>query len=110
MVKIINNKITLTKGDSFSAELLLTRDGESYTPEADDEIRFAVSTTYVGQVGYELLLTKTVSHEDMMVSMTPEETDVLTYRTYVYDVQITHGDGTVDTVVCSTLTITGEAE
>lgn len=40
MYKIDGTTITLTKGDSFYCQLTLTKDGETYTPEAEDEIVF----------------------------------------------------------------------
>ena len=42
--------------------------------------------------------------------MPATETKKLQYQTYNYDVEITHGDGCVDTVISGKLTITGEAK
>ena len=110
MLKIDNNKITLTKGDTLTLSLSLTRGGEAYTPEETDVIRFALAKGYVGRAGYDLILQKNFPLDTMMITISADETEVLTYRTYTYDVQITHGDGSVDTVISSTLTITEEVE
>ncbi|MBQ1292544.1 MAG: hypothetical protein IIY21_00780 [Clostridiales bacterium] len=46
MYKINGTTITLTKGDSFYCQLTLTKDGETYTPEAEDVIRFGMKKEY----------------------------------------------------------------
>jgi hypothetical protein len=40
----------------------------------------------------------------------PYEPEKLNYGRYNWDLEVTHGDGTVDTVMLGTLTITGEVE
>lgn len=46
----------------------------------------------------------------MEITVPADETEKLNYRRYNWDIEITHGDGTVDTVMLGTLTITGEVE
>lgn len=48
-----NNNITLTRGDTLTLTVELTKDGETYTPEEGDVIRFALSKGYLGEPGYE---------------------------------------------------------
>lgn len=111
MLKIDDkNNITLTRGDTLTLELTLTKDGDTYTPESGDVIRFACASGYKGQTSYELMFDQTFPNDTLMVTIPAETTGELDYLTYHYDVEITHGDGTVDTVISANLTITGEVE
>lgn len=104
-----NNNIVLTRGDTLTLTISLTKDGETYTPEADDSIRFALSKGYLGEAGYEFKLEKTVPNDTLTITLTSEET-ALDYRTYNYDIEVTHGDGCVDTFISAKLTIVGEVK
>lgn len=104
------NNITLTRGDTLTIEIELEKDGEAYTPESGDVIRFACSMGYEGQTSYELKFSETIPNDTLTVTIPAETTGQLEYLTYNYDVEITHGDGTVDTVISAKLTITGEVE
>lgn len=104
-----NNNITLTRGDTLTLTLALTKDGEPYVPEADDVIRFAVSKGYKGEPGYELKLEKVIPNDTLTFTCSSTET-ALDYKVYNYDVEITHGDGCVDTFISASLKITGEVE
>lgn len=110
MLKIdSNNNITLTRGDTLTLTVGLTKDGEPYTPEEGDVIRFAVSNVYKTQFGYELLIEKTIPHDTLTFTVPADETE-LDYREYVYDIEVTHSDGCVDTFISAKLTITGEVK
>lgn len=89
--------IEMTRGDSLTLELSLTKNNEAYTPEAGDVIRFAMAKTYKDTRGYELLIEKVINHEDMLLRLDPQDTATLNYGKYVYDLQITYADGTVET-------------
>lgn len=104
-----NNNITLTRGDTLTLTVELTKDGETYVPEEGDVIRFAVSRGYLGGPGYEFKFDKVIPHDTMTFTCTPEET-ALTYHSYNYDIEITHSDGSVDTFISAKLTITGEVK
>ncbi len=104
-----NNNITLTRGDTLTLTVALQKDGETYTPEANDIIRFAISKGYVTDVGYELMIEKEIPHDTLTFTISSQETKI-PYKTYNYDLQITHGDGCVDTFISSKFTITGEVE
>ena len=106
MLKIdSDNNITLTRGDTLTLTLELTKDGEAYTPLEDDAIRFALAKGYAGAPSYELIAEATVEN---MTIVLPAEQTTLDYGTYNYDVQITHGDGSVDTFISASLKIIGE--
>ena len=115
-----NNNITLTRGDTLTLTVTLLHEVapvppateptiEPYTPEADDVIRFAVSKGYKTEPGYDLKLSKVIPHDTLTFTCSSTET-ALDYRAYNYDVEITHGDGCVDTFISGKLTITGEVK
>ena len=115
-----NNNITLTRGDTLTLTVTLLQEVEPvppateptvepYVPEEGDEIRFAVSKGYKTEPGYELKLSKDIPHDTLTFTCSSAETS-LDYRTYNYDVEITHTDGCVDTFISGKLTITGEVK
>lgn len=116
-----NNNITLTKGDTLTLTVSLTHEVdpvppateptiEPYVPEQDDVIRFAVSVGYVGEPFYQLIYSATIPNDTLIFTMPATETKKLEYRTYNYDIEITHGDGCVDTFISAKFTITGESK
>lgn len=121
MLKIDGNQnITLTRGDTLTLTVTLLHEVdpvppateptiEPYVPEQDDVIRFAVSKGYKTAPGYELQFAKEIPHDTLTITCSSEETS-LEYRTYNYDVEITHADGCVDTFISGKLTITGEVK
>ena len=104
-----NNNITLTRGDTLTLTVELTKDGEPYTPEQGDVIRFALAKGYETEVGYELYVSEVIPNDTLTFTLTSTQTQ-LSYRTYNYDIQVTHSDGCVDTFISAKLTITGEVE
>lgn len=104
-----NNNITLTRGDTLTLTVGLTKDGETYTPEQGDVIRFALSKGYETDFGYELLITEVIPNATLTFTLSSVQTQ-LPYSVYNYDIQITHSDGCVDTFISAKLTITGEVE
>ena len=107
MLRIEGNNITLTRGDSLTLTIALEKGGAAYEPEAGDSVRFAVSKNYLGDVDYQLMLEKAVPIDSLVVTLDSEETK-LAYRDYNYDVQLTHANGDVDTVISGLFRIIGE--
>jgi hypothetical protein len=104
-----NNNITLTRGDTLTVTVARSKDVETYTPEEGDVIRFALSKGYMGEPGYEFKLDKTIPNDTLTFTLSATET-ALDYRSYNYDIQVTHEDGCVDTFISAKLTITGEVK
>ena len=115
-----NNNILLTRGDTLTLTVSLLQEVapvppateptvEPYVPVEGDVIRFAVSKGYKSETGYELQFAKIIPHDTLTFTATSTET-ALEYRTYNYDVEITHADGCVDTFISGKLTITGEVK
>ena len=121
MLKIDGNQnITLTRGDTLTMTVTLLHEVEPvppateptiepYVPEEGDVIRFAVSKGYKGEPGYELKFAKEIPHDTLTFTASSTETS-LEYRTYNYDVELTHTDGCVDTFISGKMTIVGEAK
>lgn len=95
MYSINGTTITLTKGDSFYCQLSLTKDGESYTPEQGDVIRFAMKKKYWDQ---ETIIEKVIPNDTLLLALTPQETNI-DIGNYEYDMEITFANGDVDTFI-----------
>ena len=115
-----NNNITLTREDTLTLTVTLLHEVdpvppateptiEPYVPVEGDVIRFAVSKGYKGEPGYELKFSKVIPHDTLTFTASSTETS-LEYRTYNYDVELTHTDGCVDTFISGKITIVGEAK
>ena len=97
MKKIQNNKIIMTRGDTFKIKLYLTdNNGNTFTPSEGDVIRFAAKKRYSDP---EPVIFITVPNDTLTLEIRPEDTKQLDFGTYVYDLQITFADGTVDTFI-----------
>ena len=93
-----NNKITLTKGDSFYSVInVVSRIGRvPYEPQTGDVIRFAMKKNYDDA---ECLIEKTIPNSTLMLHLEPNDTKTLDVGEYVYDIQLTTSDGDVDTFI-----------
>lgn len=89
--------ITLTRGDSFFAQLALTdSSGNPYVPQAGDHIRFAMKKGYGNDPP---LILKEIPKNTMVLELLPEDTKNLEYGTYNYDIELTTAMGIVDTFI-----------
>ena len=99
MVSIRGTTITVTKGDTLEAIVeLLLEDGTPYQPQEGDEIRFALKQRYEDRVP---LLLKPIPNDTLRLRLEAEDTKRLHagWVPYVYDMQITFADGSVDTFI-----------
>lgn len=103
------NNITLTRGDSLTLTVSMTKDNQTYTPTEGDSLRFALSKGYKGQPQYALKLEKDIDISTLTFTLGSTETQ-LPYDTFNYDVELTYQDGNVDTFISGLFTITGECE
>lgn len=106
---IKGSTITLTRGDTFSAEVkILKPDGSIYVCQPGDQIRFALKQD-VKETSP--LILKEVPISTMRLILDPEDTKDLRFGNYIYDVQLTKADGTVSTfITMSKLILTEEVE
>ena len=96
--------IKMTRGDTLNLKVNILKDGEPYTPEDGDTIRFAMKHNKIkadnsGYTDEEPLILKDIPVDTMILTLEPEDTKELTFDTYVYDIQITFADGSVDTFI-----------
>lgn len=104
MHKIKGTSITLTRGDTLIVQLNLKRNGETFTPEQGDSIRFALkhNTMKSDRSDYKdqnPLINKTIPNETLTLTLVPSDTKTLAFGDYVYDIEITFEDGSVDTFI-----------
>lgn len=104
MHKINGNNITLTRGDTLIVKIDLMRNGQAYTPQAGDVIRFALKHNRLKQDGSDYadtnpLVNITIPNDTMILEITPNATKQLAFGSYVYDIEITFADGKIDTFI-----------
>lgn len=104
------NVIKITRGDTLTLTVDIAKDGEPYEPVEGDAVRFALSKGYVGQKGYQLILTRNIPLDTLTFTLDAETTQNLSEQKYNYDVQMTHSDGSVDTFISSTMVMLAEVE
>lgn len=97
-----NKTIYLTQGDTLDttvAPMVEVADGvfEPYEPGPGDEIRFALASNY----GEEPIVVVDIPVNTMRLRVESEDTKKIEARKkpYVYDIQLTKGDGTVITFI-----------
>ncbi len=98
MHKLTGNNIILTRGDTLKLTVALyNADGTTYTPDPADTIRFAMKKEYSDA---NPILNITIPNETLILTINPNDTKTLEFGQYVYDIEITKADGTVDTFIC----------
>lgn len=95
-----NNTIWLTRGDTLELDVVL----EDYTPQAGDTIRFALKRDQLNISDSEYLddtplIVKNIPTGTMKLHLDPADTKDLGFGRYVYDIELTYEDGTVDTFI-----------
>lgn len=98
--------INMTRGDTLRVQVTIYQGDteEEYTPDANDVIRFALNRKSVGRSGTgpateTPLIRKTVPVDTMILELEPDDTKELAFGSYIYDMEITMADGTVDTFI-----------
>lgn len=107
MFSVNGTTITLTRGDTFKANIDISLGGDAYTPEAGDEIRFAMKQSYSDD---EPAILVNIPVDTMKLVINSEDTKNLEYGTYVYDIQLTYANGDVDTFIKGKLKLTEEVD
>ena len=93
-----NNRITLTKGDTFKAVITISYpDGSTYTPLEGDSVRFALKKSIDDSI--EPIILRDIPIDTMLLVLNPEDTKNLEYGNYVYDIQLTKKNGDIDTFI-----------
>ena len=95
MLKVENNVISMTRGDTALLNVEITNDlGEIYELEEGDICELTVKK-YTSSDN--VLIKKNVVNGEIKIS--PDDTRNLDYGQYVYDVQVTMANGDVATVI-----------
>ena len=92
--KIEGTTITLTRGDSFSLQVNINVNGEPYSPDPGDIIKFKLKrnlmdskrTQYLDE---KPLICKQIPWNTMILELIPNDTKKLLFGEYVYDLEIT---------------------
>lgn len=85
-----NKNIVLTRGDSALFSVTLKMDGQVYEMQEGDRIDFGVKSDYED---LECCIYKTSSENPAVFELTPEDTGVLDFGNYKYDVQFVAANG-----------------
>ncbi len=95
MLKVVNNSINLTRGDTATFSLKIkNQDGTDYDISEEDQILFTVKRSTRDE---EVVIQKVAINN--RITIQPRETDNLEYGTYYYDVELRRPDGLVATVI-----------
>lgn len=93
---INGNNITLTRGDTLYLTVLMTKNGDNYTPVEGEVVRFAMKKKIDDA---EPLILKDIPIDSMTLKLEPRDTKSLNYGSYKYDIEYTSVDGDVDTFI-----------
>lgn len=108
-VDISGTTITITRGDTLKVYVTPSyKDGTPYEPVEGDSIRFAMKQKLTDT---EPLLIKPIPTDTLLLHLEPSITKELAYGAYVYDIELTHSNGDVDTFITkATLKVTEEVD
>lgn len=103
-VFIKENNIKMTRGDTLRTAVVIYSGSEQYTPVTGDVIKFYMKRALMTHGNKQFvdetpIITKTISNEDMLLELIPEDTKSLDFGNYKYDMEITLVDGTVVTFI-----------
>lgn len=96
MLTINHDYIFLTRGDTAKITIGIIVNGETYTPQVGDTIRFAMKKSFHSS---ELLLVKDIPWDTLLLHIDPEDTKNMQFGEYVYDIEITFENGDVSTFI-----------
>lgn len=105
MFKIEDTTITLTRGDTLDVVVEIMDGDKAYVLQDGDSVRFALKRrVFSGSNYYELadpepLITKVIPNDTLELILEPEDTKDLKFGDYLYDIELTKADGTVDTFI-----------
>lgn len=96
-VTVTGDRITLTRGDSLILNVSIIKDGSEYELNEGDRVRFALNKNKLANS--DPIILKELDPKKLQLTLTPEETKKLEYKTYYYDFELTTVDGYVDTFI-----------
>ena len=113
MYTIENNNISLTRGDTLIVQINIKQDGSDYIPDPGDIIYFALKHNTMDSkreryLDKEPLILKMIPNDTLILRLESVETKNLAFGRYVYEIELTKEDGTVDTFISGIFTLTPE--
>ena len=101
------NLIIMTRGDTLICDIAIKdKDGNDYTPEPNDELRFAAKRNFSDEFP---VIHKEIPIDTCQLRLEGYETKLFEQpATYYYDIQLTYGDGIVSTIISGKMKITEE--
>lgn len=109
MVTVVNNTITLVRGDTVEIPVTIRlRNGEEYVPSEGDVIRFALKSDYMDDSP--VLIRKVLPNDSPVLRLESCETKALSARkrAYVFDIELATVNGYVDTFIRGQLIVLEE--
>ena len=103
-----DNSIILTRGDTLIVTIGIFDDtGQPYAPDDGDSVRFALKSAQMTLGKKEFkdatpLIVKQIPMDTLVLQLDPNDTSGLSFGDYVYDVELTHASGVVDTFIANT--------
>ena len=104
MYAVEGTTIKMTRGDTVEIEVEILRNGDAYTPQEGDAVRFAMKRAAMNskQSAFkdaEPLVVKAIPTDTMVLRLDPEDTKPYEFGEYAYDMQITFANGKVSTFI-----------
>lgn len=105
MININGTTIEMTRGDSLIVTVeILDEQGQTYQPVNGDKVRFAMKSARMGAGNTRFadarpLIKKTIPIDTLTLELEPSDTEGLSFGEYVYDIELTHASGVVDTFI-----------
>ena len=91
------NNITLVRGDYFPCNIVMTKNGEPFTPTMGS-LRFAVKKKYTDS-DEKILILKDIPINTLLLELESADTKDLRFGEYVYDIEYTDQNGRPDTFI-----------
>ena len=104
MVKVTENQIFLTKGDSAELDVVI-KDGEETYDYSNDTVKLGIKKNFADA---ECVVEKTVD-ENGKITFEPDDTKDLEVGTYFYDLKIVTADDEVCTVIAASQFVIGHS-
>lgn len=106
-VQVVKNTIIMTRGDTLRTKInIFDKDGNAYVPSSNDKIVFAAKKDYTDA---EPCILKEVPCDTCILCLESSDTKCLEQPCkYIYDIELTKADGTVDTFIKGILNIKEE--
>lgn len=109
-MKVNGNILSMVRGDSESIILSLKKDGNMIPFNQGDTVYFTVKQSYTTEdIALQKIITEFNEDGNCIIEIEPEDTKELSFRSYVYDIQLTDSNGRVTTIIpCSNFVIAQE--